>query len=125
MKNKWTELKIDNLPPDILTGDYEFLSPCGGPGSGILEIIGEMLDGEECFYCKLQPKLPSHEEIMTKWWKQWDGAWSKVFAFFPEGKEYGLLCNTNKNNSESDKLRSFVSQDYFIDRESADIPLEE
>ena len=113
MENEWTELKIDNLPSDILTGDYEFLSPCGGPRSGILGIIGEMLDGEECFYRKRQPKAPSHEEIMTKWWKG-EEEWVKVTRYFYPGPlKYAYFIGACR-----------VSKKWFSDRESADIPPE-
>ena len=116
MENDWIELKIDNLPPDILTGDYEFLSPCGGPESGILGTIGEMLDGEECFYRNRQTKLSSHEEIMTKWWKtntNGEDKWVRVDVFVPGGKyEYettdGAYCN----------------KEWFTHGKSADIPSE-
>ena len=114
METEWTELKIDNLPSDILTGDYEFLSPCGGPGSGILGIIGEMLDGEECFYRKCQPKAPSHKEIMTKWWKSdrsW--RWFKIVQYH-NGMYY----------TEIDDQR-FLRKTDFTNFKSADIPPED
>ena len=113
MENEWTELKIDNLPSDILTGDYEFLSPCGGPGSGILGIIGEMLDGEECFYRKCQPKAPTHEEIMSRWWC-FSGWWMKVFR-------YHRIINDPCVYKINDM---WVSANYFKDRLSANIPPE-
>lgn len=122
---KWKELKIDNLPSDILTGDYEFFGPNGGPGSGILihayGIIGELLDGEECFYRKLQSKPPSHEEIITKWW-QAEGKWWRVQSYHPDLGDNGRYCIIFVKDINTSPMHLFLDPIYFANLESAEIP---
>lgn len=107
------------------------------------EITNEDYDCE-CLYCgeeknsrgnplvkfrfrKRKPKAPSHEEIMTKWWYN-DISWIKVFDYDTEGDDnnrYGLLSAEPKYCEDSDaKYRSWVPKEWFIGRESADIPPE-
>ena len=58
-------------------------------------------------------KPPSHEEIMTKWWKG-DKEWVTVTRYFYSGpSEYAYFNGICR-----------VSKDWFIKRESADIPPE-
>jgi hypothetical protein len=110
--NEWKELKVDNLPPDILTGDYEF------------DVIGDKFNALACLvrakgsklqyhYRRRQPEPPTHEEIMTKWWNL-GGIWTRVVNY--ESREpypYTLLAYANT-----------VKKIFFISLESADIPPE-
>ena len=116
---EWKELKIDNLPPDILTGDYEFMflsdddgwEPSGYNGRAIhiLRFLIEK-DGQNYRYRKPEPKAPSHEEIMIKWW-QMDNpfVWRVVTGYNRESNKYLLYDG-------------WCSIEYFIGRESVDIP---
>ena len=74
---EWKNLHRENLPHDILTGDYEFKyfsrdsnkweeSICKRRFEILNAIELEMIDYK---YCKSEPKQPSHKEIMSKWWK--------------------------------------------------------
>ena len=149
--NEWKELQIDNLPTDILTGDYEWeifnnlfkWSIAHGEGSHILSLIISKINcGEEpyryryrkpepkctcegweknrsnkpyCPYCdtymqKPEPKQPTHKEIMTKWWLS-SSLWVKVMSYDRDEKKYETPIN-------------YEYYDWFIGRESADIPPE-
>ena len=124
---EWKDLEIDYLPKDILTGDYEFEvldvtswqpsiypdDPCN-----ILRQIFENIIDYRYRYRKPEPKQPSHEEIMTLWWELDIDVWQKVFDY-TDG-EYGFLVT----NSVSSMNRSWYTKDFFIGRESADIPAE-
>ena len=123
--NEWKELKIDNLPSDILTGNYEFESSTHlnervkdlGTGRGIILAI---LNGNlsTFYYRKPEPLPPTHEEIMTLFFLNDNGAWERVSAYCPldplKGNmkdRYHVLC-------------SWVSKDWFTNRESAVFPPE-
>lgn len=113
----WKELKIDKLPEDILTVDYELETLVFTLGwqptpAHILYILSQLYDGteERYRYRKPEPKAPTHEEIMTKWWLRDVVGWVRVIAYDHEGC-YEL----------SD---TYKTKDWFIDRESADIPPE-
>jgi len=81
--SKWKELEIDNLPSDILTGDYEFnwfdhntIFTFKDTSIDIGAVFDEM-KRDILRYRKIKPKAPTHEEIMTKWWIM-GVLWSKV-----------------------------------------------
>ncbi len=123
MENKWRELKIDNLPPDILTGDYEWLQrdkdnpdyPWINCEADVKSIIIMAIQDNiwHCFwYRKKQPKAPSHEEIMKLWWKGDAGLWQNVGIYQPGNKWYHIF-------------NTWQDIDWFLDRKSADIPPEE
>ena len=66
---EWKELEIDNLPPDILTGDYEFELKANGVYSSVLKnyrteivVLGFLKDGSQYRYRKPEPKQPTLEE---------------------------------------------------------------
>lgn len=125
---EWKGLKIDDLPPDILTEGYEFKY-------SILKltdrkiylnmqdplVILQLVWNEEieASYRKPEPKQPTHEEIMTKWWFHADGVWRKVFAYNQHGYEgegaYSFILNGNS---------SAFKPGWFTYKESADIPPE-
>lgn len=121
MSNEWKELDIANLPPDILVGDYVFErvhNKCHSTGMTTLDILHEItVFGYKYRYRKpeQEPKAPSHEEIMTKWWSQ-VSPWVRVQKYDPSistGRVYQL---TNGR---------YVDKSWFTGRESADIPPEE
>lgn len=124
----WQELKIDDLPRDILVLDYEFHE-----GSIGLNLYGKICDesawyiismidqarrtGKPChkfYYRKRQPekKQPSHEEIMTLWWKiTTQGRWVRVIEYKESGM-YRLSDDT------------WCVPEFLSDKESATIPPE-
>lgn len=116
--NEWKELKIDNLPCDILTGDYEFnwidnVSVFTFQDDEIIldEVFKEMkISTLRCR--KVQPKAPTHEEIMTKWWKD-KLIWDRVMSY-----------DLNRCNDYYELSHDYVDKEWFIGRESADIPPE-
>jgi len=66
MDNEWKELEIDNLPTDILTGNYEFaLKDMANIGclkvDKILDLLGAVANGYEYRYRKPEPQQPSPE----------------------------------------------------------------
>lgn len=111
--SEWKELKIDNLPPDILTGDYEFM--VNGMVFVTLTFKGVITDlhnGCEVKYKKLKSKAPTHEEIMTKWWLiESCSTWGKVIGYSGLGFGYSIGGNWRQ-------------KDWFIGRESSDMPPE-
>lgn len=118
--NEWKELKIDDLPSDILVGDYDFEFSESGPWHSedgkALELLEQLLveDRIKYRYRKRQPKAPSHEEIMNKWWK-FSGDWLKVVCYYPGPKTYLFVCSVSN---------LLYRDEDFINRESADIPPE-
>ncbi len=68
--NEWKELKVDNLPPDILTGDYEFefkrmkddcFIYCGDNRTEIRDRIG-IIQNLTCDM-RYRYRKPEHEEM--------------------------------------------------------------
>jgi len=115
--NDWKELKKDNIPTDILTGDYEFeyfdeYDGWSKETDFIFDIISSLLEGAEFRYRKKQKPAPTHEEIMTKWWYDNIDAWITVCEYNPNDKTY--VTSTGFT----------VSNIYFSGLESADIPPE-
>lgn len=60
-----------------------------------------------------EPKAPTHEEIMTKWWRLDNGVWVKVWFYDPGSSEY-----------RTGMTGQFRSTSWFTNRQSADIPPE-
>ena len=60
-----------------------------------------------------EKEMPTHEEIMTKWWKHGCGSWFRVNKYYPY-YENGKYCIGNKK----------VNKEYFANCVSADIPPE-
>ena len=117
--NEWKELKIDDLPSDILAGDYEFSYIVTKMVIRIhyvnmkdpITILTMVLNDEiKAQYRKPEPNQLSHEEIMTKWWAC--GYWDRVVLYNPINKMYCL------NDS------GWQAKDFFIGKTSADIPPE-
>lgn len=79
--NDWKPLEVDNLPPDILTGDYEFhegfieLNDYGEISEDPIWLIIGMMSrarttGKPChlfFYRKRQPEEKTVEEMAEEW----------------------------------------------------------
>ena len=121
---EWKELDINNLPHDILVGDYEFeyiIGPELFPSKnqdyqGRINMLKSKAPNIR--YRKDQPKTPSHTEIMTKWWKcDVRSIWAKVESveFDMIGAKYRFYYTTSKGFQRAVDL---------IGRESADIPPE-
>ena len=119
MNNEWKELDIGNLPSDWLKGKYEIEIWVGNaldqymtfnetPYKAIARVL---YNGAKIRYRKVQPKSPTHEEIMSKYFKNDNGIWHKITAYNPRNHNYWLVS-------------MWVNKDYFADMESADIPLE-
>ena len=128
--SEWKELKIDNLPSDILTGDYEFT--CGfsvenldGLSDNSLEkrmkylrFMVDIFHGENYipyWYRKAQPKAPTHKEIMKPRFWQMDNPdfWRSITGVKNiNGKTLYLMYD------------GWCDSSFFTGRESADIPPE-
>ena len=115
MNNEWKELKIDNLPSDILTGNYEWEISQGEGWEGAqaevnphfrikaledLQCKKKCHDdlGEQEYYVeyrfrKPEPKQPTHEEIMTKWFLYSDGRWRECKGYREGIYEFGLYTH--------------------------------
>jgi len=120
--NEWKELKIDNLPSDILIGNYEFsnnggLIPILRVNRNGYNIIDRLLEKCEVLYRKPEPLPKTHEEIMTLWWKDGAGIWFKVlgcgYSQSENKRVFYVMPNENREWSN-----------YFTNRESAVIPPE-
>ncbi len=62
--NEWKELQVDNLPPDILTGDYEFEytgNLIKWKESGVYTVLRACQSGHTFRYRKPGPKQPKDE----------------------------------------------------------------
>ncbi|MDA3940486.1 MAG: hypothetical protein PF693_14445 [Spirochaetia bacterium] len=124
---EWKELKKDNLPPDILTGNYEF--EFEGHSEWIKSdynkahnLLADIMNGvhiERIYrYRRPEPKQPSHEEIMTKWWQLEKGQdYQRVTFYHPDGIYVFIMASTSIHVI----LQKFKKRD-FISLESADIP---
>ncbi len=66
---------------------------------------------------KDEEKMPTHEEIMTKWWKVRDGYWFKVIVYDQRG--YFFL-----DKDDPERPVAVWSKETFIGKVSADIPPE-
>lgn len=117
---EWKDLEIGNLPPDILTGDYEWEVRYGEKRyikslhDSIIDVLITMTEHNKQYrYRKPEPKrVPTHEEIWTKIWKI-GPTWQKVHKY-----KNGLYYFSD--------METGCSRDFFTGRESADdIPPEE
>jgi len=114
--SEWKELQIDNLPSDILTGDYEWMfwgvDTWYFTDLNILDLLKEAKKGKfKYHYRKVQHKTPIHEEIMSKYWLMENNSWEKVICYYSDTKRY-------------ETTNSFYEKNDFIKKESADIPPE-
>jgi len=124
--SEWTELRIDKLPEDILTGDYEIrygekqIHPTPEERNMKPERILDILLAypEHTYYRKTEPLPPTHEAIMTKWWRH-ESEWLKVTAYRSDVKYPYVIFNRGFTRAIEQ------SKDWFTGRESADIPPEE
>ena len=128
----WKELKIDNLPSDILVGDYEFeswniqtpyLKESPWKPDSPLEInrmVEELCKDTVLYvyrYRLRQPEPPTHEEIMTsgKYWNDDEGHWVLVQGYCQKSKQY-FMCFEEET--------TFPTREWFTGRESATLPPE-
>jgi len=123
----WKELQIDNLPHDILTGDYEFewsdrnqkdkwYRSTYNIKNTRYGLMQHLILGYKYRYRKPEPKAPSHEEIMTKWWsaeRHLMDVWFRVVIYEPANKAYFISADQSR------------SKEWFIGCESATIPPED
>ena len=112
--NKWKELNVDELPPDILTGKYEFQNiDIHTQDEDPLLAMECLLSGDKIKYRRKEKPAPTHKEIMLKWW-ECGGLWMRVITYEPREphpyKVYGY--------------RDFVDKTFFDGLESAVIPPE-
>jgi len=126
----WIKLNYADLPNDILTGKYEF---AWTDSFGVheyenqkdiddrLNILGHAeAAGNVCYRTKM-PTPPTHEEIMTKWWKVNDKPTWVEISLYQKGFYY--IVDSRAVGSHDAKLQR-VDKTWFIGRESADIPPE-
>ena len=123
--NEWKDLKKDKLPEDILTEGYriQYLD-CQGAWRDSMNHIVRVLDKVYENICKYryrkpEPKAPSHEEIMTLWWKRSNGVWFKVQSYDPRDRTYLYSFIL----SDEGKTR-WKDVEYFTDLESSILPPE-
>lgn len=129
MENEWKVLDINNLPPDILVGDYEFQWYCTldnkwRADTTVMTAIQVLTNinnrslpnahANKHRYRKRQPEPPSHEEITTKWWKT-DGEWFRVVRYAVLEFDVCYMFSAG----------CWKAKDWFTGRESADIPPED
>jgi len=118
----WKELKIDNLPSDILVGGYELKClivekseddwRCGKDIDPI-EALRDIKAGYKYRYRRKPiPKQLSHEEIMVLWFKIDECIWEKVSAYHNNAQ----YCYQIENE--------WYSQGMITKLESATIPPE-
>lgn len=69
-------------------------------------------------YVEAKKQLPTHAEIMTKWWKG-TSSWFKVLEYMYSEKEYII-----QDQGTNDYAVSSVNKSWFTDKESADMPPE-
>ena len=119
----WKDLQIDNLPPDILTGDYEFQWKMHSGGwvdcmdeTPLMAIISEAFDNRPTRYRKIEPTPPSHEEIMTLWWEIGGKIWVRIINY--DGGSSNCYCYLHNNKF------FYPQSSFFINRRSATIPPE-
>jgi hypothetical protein len=93
----------DSDPKTIYRGPL-----CGGHFYSCHPFI-DFISLNHCRY-RLKQNIPTHEEIMTKWWKN-DGNWFRISSYNSETKVYVSINN-------------FYKKEYFINLESAIIPPE-
>lgn len=132
--NEWKKLDINNLPPDIMSGKYEFFTnvkdsvdeyctPLTTQMSlGIGHVYTNGINYKYAWYRKKQPPQPqrTHEEIMTNWfyYRQLNGGqWVHVVGYQNRHKHYLVF-----EDIDSIACRP---KEYFNYLEMAEIPPEE
>lgn len=127
--NEWKELVISDLPPDILTQDYEWEIEQGSGWEEAtatdeaefrIKALHNLLfhSGDNYRYRKPEPKAPSHEEIMTLWWLENNGMWKKVSSYPAESEHLVRAGFVYK------MALTWREKDWFTGRQSATIPPE-
>ena len=136
MNSEWKELKIDNLPSDILVeGKYEIADYDSYQGIYVpttlhpVDCLSNIITSKRdytYFYRTPEPLPPTHEEIMTLWWKRDKDLWEKVHSYSDSIYSFFQSRSTQGFCGSSDKVAAFkcVNKDYFTNRESAVFPPE-
>ena len=139
---EWKELKVDSLPPDILTSGYEWeylenfnntpfwtiLPPEKAYVIGILE--NHMKNIIQYRYRKPELKTPTHKERMSLWWNVSNDTWSKVSSYNASSDAtngspiYIFDGFVEGSESVSRSYRRYVLPSWFVGKESAIIPPE-
>ena len=133
--NDWKELKKHDLPHDILTGGYEFMIDDEIIGfvhrrDRVLIFENLIMNDGQYRYRKPEPKAPSHEEIMTLWWKTVENVWKQVDTY---NAGYDTIPNEpiyifNGCVEDGVQITAYdryrVTADWFIGKKSAKIPPE-
>ena len=95
--SEWKELKIDNLPSDILiNGRYEFEVYEETWHRHIIEpllVLGCVINGDIYRYRKPEPKTPTHKEIIGRYLKCENKGgiiWKLVEDYRPATQQYYL-----------------------------------
>ncbi len=117
--NAWKELKKDNLPADILTGGYEFQfwnrstdMWCNDQYADVIEVLDMLKENVKYRYRKKEKPAPTHEDIMSKWWKDHNGIWFRIVFYNPKNGAYITPRGVR------------LSANYLSKLKSADIPPE-
>ncbi len=116
--NDWKELKIDDLPPDILTGDYEFMFEAEEIGfvypRDRANIFDNLIRNNGKYrYRKPDPKQPTHEELADQYYEDESGP----FYLNEIGESTSIaVCNT------AIAIEEQVKKAFIAGRESAEPP---
>ncbi len=118
----WKNLELDNLPDWFGKEDYDFQVyhvdndkwyDLYKYSRTIATIIGYLRCNSLYHYRKSESEQPTHEEIMTKWWKI-ERNWKRVVSYDATGGGWYTLHNKNS------AIRSL----FFLNLESASTPPE-
>ena len=126
--NEWKELKIDNLPSDILVeGKYEIADYDSYQGIYVpttlhpVDCLSNIITSKRdytYFYRTPEPLPPTHEARMSLYFLNDNGIWESVTAYCPLDPLRGNM------KAKYHVLAAWVSEAWFIGRESAVIPPE-
>ena len=123
--SEWKELKIDNLPSDILVeGKYEIADYDSYQGIYVpttlhpVDCLSNIITSKgdyTYFYRAPEPQPKTHEEIMTLWWSTLD-TWVQVLGY---KENYYTILDRSHNFGLCE-----VKKQWFTNRESAVFPPE-
>jgi hypothetical protein len=105
-----------NSEIDIFSSEDRFIAVMYTLKYGKHKESGESFDGK-LYYRLPEPKIPSHEEICTKWWFDEllnDGQWCKVVGVHKDS--YMIMEDVGSS--------TYRNKQWFTGRESATIPPE-
>ena len=129
--NEWTELTKDNRPMHLTTLEYEWqwYKPedggwcgCGWCSALIFLNLWKGTVTRKFRSREPEPKQPTHEEIWNKaWYEKYTRVWCRVIGY--RNGRYALY---NHKHMQCENYKPIIERpkDWFIGRESADIPPE-